>query len=406
MAKKFTGKLTVQDVGRLGSGTHHDGPNLYLQVRGQARSWLFRYMMDGQRYEMGIGPARKVIIDDARRRADQLNRQVGNGINPMLAKREAKAERKLETVKRITFRECADGYIVAHRETWRSAKHRNQWDATLATYVLPVFGGRPVDEVDTELVMKVVEPIWSAKPETANRVRGRIESILDWAKARGYRNGENPARWRGHLSNLLPKRSKVRAVVHHPALPYTEIASFMTELRKREGYAASALEFLILTATRTGEALGARWSEIDLEQRLWTVPASRMKAGREHRVPLSGAAVTVLERMWTIRQSDVVFPGIQSGQPLSNMTMIAVLQRMDRADLTVHGFRSTFRDWAAECTTFERDVIEMALAHVTGNKVETAYRRGDLFDKRRRLMDAWAAYCDGNSSAEIIPIRA
>jgi integrase len=229
--------------------------------------------------------------------------------------------------------------------------------------------------------------------------------VLDWAKARGYREGENPARWRGHIQNLLPKRSKVRAVVHHPALPYTEVAAFMADLRTRGGLAASALEFLILTATRTGEALGVRWSEIDLEQRVWIIPGARRKGGREHRVPLSAPAAALLERMQALRSGEFVFPGARSGHGLSNMAMIVVLRRMGRADLTVHGFRSTFRDWAAECTSFEREVVEMALAHVTGNRVETAYRRGDLFDKRRRLMEAWATYCE-QRPAEIVPLRA
>ena len=273
--------------------------------------------------------------------------------------------------------------------------------------MFPVLGALPVHQIDTGLVLKSVEGIWCTKPETANRVRGRIETVLDWAKSRGLREGENPARWRGHLANLLPKRSKVRAVVHHPALPFDQIGTFMGELRTRGGIAASALEFTILTAARTGETLGARWDEIDLEQRVWTIPGPRMKAAREHRIPLSAPAAALLECLQSVREGDLIFPGARSGQSLSNMAMIVVLRRMGRADLTVHGFRSCFSDWARECTGFERDVVETALAHAVGSKVETAYRRGDLFDKRRRLMDAWAGFCSKQSAAStVVPLRA
>jgi integrase len=241
--------------------------------------------------------------------------------------------------------------------------------------------------------VKVLEPIWTEKPETASRVRGRIEAILDWATARGYRQGENPARWRGHIENLLPKKSKVRRVEHHAALPYPETAAFMVELRQQDGVAARALEFAILTAARTGEVIGGRWDEIDFAERLWTVPAERMKAGKEHRVPLSDAAMTILQTLRETREGDFIFPGSRGGRPISNMAMLMLLRRMGRSDLTAHGFRSSFRDWAAECTTFPAEVAEMALAHVVGDKVEAAYRRGDLFQKRREIMDAWSKSC-------------
>jgi integrase len=254
--------------------------------------------------------------------------------------------------------------------------------------------------------MKALEPIWQTKPETASRLRGRIEAVLDWAKVRGFREGENPARWRGHLDKLLPARSKVRKVEHHPALPYDELADFVAVLRSQEGIAARALEFLMLTATRTGEVIGARWDEVDLGQKIWVVPATRMKAGRDHRVPLSAAAVSILEEMKKIRESDFVFPGGKKGRPLSNMAMLAVLKRVDRSDLTAHGFRSSFRDWAAERTNFPREVAERALAHTVSDKVEAAYRRGDLFQKRRQLMDAWAKFCETTRlQAEVVPIR-
>jgi integrase len=263
-----------------------------------------------------------------------------------------------------------------------------------------------VQAVDVGFVMKVIEPIWAIKPETASRVRGRIESVLDWATARGYRQGENPARWRGHLENLLPKKSKVRRVEHHAALPYAEIAAFMAELRQQEGVAAHALEFAILTAARTGEVIGAKWDEIDPGERLWTVPADRMKAGKEHRVPLSDPALAILEGMRKIRQGDHIFPGGKAGRPISNMAMLMLLRRMGRGDLTAHGFRSSFRDWAAERTTFPAEVAEMALAHTVSDKVEAAYRRGDLFQKRRQLSDAWAQFCVAAPAAgQVVPIR-
>jgi integrase len=253
--------------------------------------------------------------------------------------------------------------------------------------------------------MKALEPIWKAKPETASRLRGRIEAVLDWATVRGYRKGENPARWRGHLDKLLPARAKIQKVVHHPALPYSEIADFMVSLRNQEGIAARALEFLILTAARTGEIIGAGWDEVDLDERVWVIPEARMKAGREHRVPLSGPALAIVKQMNEIRESDFVFPGGKKGRPLSNMAMLALLKRIGRNDLTTHGFRSTFRDWAAERTTFSREVIEMALAHTIENKVEAAYRRGDLFRKRRQLMEAWARYCGTTRvQGDVVPI--
>jgi integrase len=272
-------------------------------------------------------------------------------------------------------------------------KHASQWPNTIATYVSPVFGAVPVQAVDVGLVMNAQEPIWHEKPETASQVRGRIESVLDWATARGYRQGDNPARWRGHLENLLPARAKVQRVEHHAALPYGEIGEFMDALRRQEGVAARALEAAILTAARTSEIIGARWDELDFEAKLWTIPAIRMKAAKEHRVPLAEPMLAILEPMKTIRLGDFVFPGRKARKPLSNMAMAMVLRRLGRGDLTVHGFRSTFRDWAAECTNFPREVAEMALAHTLSDKVEAAYRRGDLFEKRRQLMEAWAKHC-------------
>jgi integrase len=314
-----------------------------------------------------------------------------DGIDPIEARRAQREQKSLDAAKSMTFDACAAAYIDAHKAGWRNEKHFDQWSNTLNTYAGPVFGSLPVQAVDVGLVMKALEPIWQTKSETASRVRGRIESVLDWATVRGYRKGDNPARWRGHLDKLLPPRSKVRKVEHHPARPHDELANFVAMLRRQEGIASRALEFLILTATRTGEVIGARWDEIDLGEKVWVVPAARMKAGREHRVPLSAAAVAILEQMQEVREGDFVFPGGKRGKPLSNMAMLAVLKRIDRGDLTNHGFRSSFRDWAAERTNFPREVAEMALAHTVGDKVEAAYRRGDLFQKRRHRPRAMVA---------------
>ena len=320
-------------------------------------------------------------------------RLVAEGIDPIEQKATLAARAAALAAKGMRFEECAERYMAAHRAGWRNEKHKAQWSSTLTAYVYPVLGAVPVDAVDVGLVMKAIEPIWAAKPETASRVRGRIEAVLDWAAARGYRASENPARWRGHLDKLLPKKTKVRRVEHHAALPYPELPAFVAELRQQEGFAALALELAILTAARTGEVIGARWEEFNLAERLWAIPAERMKAEREHRVPLPGPALAILEQMAAIRQNEFVFAGERSGRPISNMAMLMLLRRMGRDDLTTHGFRSTFRDWAAERTNFPAEVAEMALAHAVSDKVEAAYRRGDLFEKRRQLAEAWGRFC-------------
>jgi integrase len=350
-------------------------------------------MLDGRAREMGLGPVHTIPLAEARKRATECRRMRLDGIDPIEARTTQRDQNKLEATKAITFDACAAAYIDAHKTGWQNAKHRDQWRNTLNTYASPVFGSLPVQAIDVGLVMKALEPIWQTKPETASRLRGRIEAVLDWATVRGYREGENPARWRGHLDKLLPARNKVRKVEHHPALPYDELADFIAALRSQEGVAARALEFLILTAGRTGEIIGARWDEVDLKEKIWVVPAERMKGGREHRVPLPATAVAILEQMKEMRESDFVFPGGKSGKPLSNMAMLAVLKRMERGELTAHGFRSSFRDWAAERTNFPHEVAEMALAHTVSDKVEAAYRRGDLFQKRRQIMEAWARFC-------------
>jgi integrase len=311
----------------------------------------------------------------------------------------------------VTFAQVADIYIAAHEPSWRNAQHRYQWRKTLSTYAAPILGRLPVAEIEVGDVMRVLEPMWRGKTETAARLRGRIEAVLDYATARGWRSGENPARWRGHLANLLPAPSKIAKVNHHPALLWRDIGAFMGRLAKDDGVSALALQFVILTAARTGEVIGARWSEMDLGLAVWTVPAERMKAGREHRVPLSDQALAVLRVVAKLRTNPradgFVFPGGKPGKPLSSMALLMLLRRMARGDLTTHGFRSTFRDWCAEATNYPREVAEAALAHALRDKTEAAYQRGDLMEKRRCLMEEWAVFCTRPAAAaKVVPLRA
>src|SRR5665213_258341 len=389
------GRLTSIGLSKVKSvGMYADGGGLYLQVSdAKARSWIFRFSLNGRSREMGLGPLHDVSLADAREKAADCRKLKRKGMDPIEARDAERKRALLEAASAITFKDAAESYIKAHGVSWQNAKHADQWKSTLKTYAYPVIGSLPIQSVDVGLILKVIEPIWTTKPETASRVRGRIEAVLDWAAARGYRQGENPARWRGHLENLLPRPSKVRQVEHHAALPYAEIGAFIVELQKQNGTAARALEFLILTAARTGEVIGAQWEEIDLAQKLWTVPADRMKGRKAHRVPLSVRALAIIESMQDIRDGDFVFPGGKADEPLSNMAMLAVLKRMSRGDLTAHGFRSSFRDWVAERTSYPSELAEMALAHTVADKVEAAYRRGDMFEKRRRLMHEWARYC-------------
>jgi integrase len=406
------GKLKAIDIKRMTApGRYGDGDGLWLQVRSaENRSWLYRYMMDGRARQMGLGHVDLVTLAEAREATLKARRLVQQGIDPLDAKAAQKAARRAQKAAGITFRQVVKFYLDAHQAAWKNLKHRAQWSATLETYALPYFGDLPVGDIETGHVLGALEPIWREKPETASRVRGRIEAILDYAKARDWRHGENPARWKGHLSVTLPARAKVAVVEHHPALPWQQVGAFLVALDGQAGMAAQCLRFAILTAARSGEARGARWSEIDLRGKIWAVPGSRMKAGRDHRVPLSAAALAVLAEMAKLRQNDadaLVFPG-SSGKPLSDMTMTALLRRMNATEtaselppwrdaagrpIVVHGFRSTFRVWAAEATRHQREVAEAALAHVVGDKVEAAYQRGDLFEKRRVLMADWAAFC-------------
>lgn len=401
--------LSAKTVEKLSSmeGMHAVGGcrGLYLQCKNGGASWILRIMIDRKRRDFGLGSYLDFPLAEARDKCMELRKQVRSGIDPLEKKRQAKQERQVAQAKTMTFAQCVAAYLEAHSDGWKNAKHRQQWENTLTTYAGPLIGGMDVALVDTGMVLKVLEPIWKSKTETATRLRGRMEQVLDWATVRGYRHGLNPARWKGHLDTLLAAPSKIQKVEHHAALPFHEIATFMEALAKMEGIGARALEFAILTAARSGEVRGATWTEIDLEAATWIIPAERMKMDREHRVPLPKSAVALLQAVPRIDGADLVFPGTK-GQ-LSDMTLTAVLRRMNRGDLTAHGFRSTFRDWAAETTNYPREVAEMALAHAVGDKVEAAYRRGDLFSKRRRMMDDWAKYCRtaSQTSANVLPMK-
>jgi integrase len=397
-------------------GLYGDGHGLYLQISAfNTKSWVFRYTRDGTARKMGMGALHTVTLAEARKRAAAWRLKVHDGVDPIDERRAARGRQKAETAKAITFWQCALKYIEANRAGWKNAKHAGQWVATFngtrqgksahppATQII---NNLPVASIDTALVLKVLEPIWTTTPETASRIRGRIELVLDWAKVRAYRDGENPARWRGHLDKILPARAKVQRVEHHAAVPYVELPEFMSALRGRDGVPARALEFAILTAARTGEIIGARWSEINCEARLWTIPGERMKAGREHRIPLSDRALEILSTL--PREGEFVFLGGRGGRPLPDRAMRTLVRSMRGAgDATVHGFRSTFRDWASETTAYSHELGEIALAHAVSTKVEAAYRRGDMMQKRRRLMADWAAYCSspGNERGNVVAIR-
>lgn len=388
------------------AGYWADGGGLYLQVTAtRAKSWIFRFQLRGRAREMGLGSLNAVSLLQARQKAAECRRLLADGVDPLEARRAQDAAQALAEARSLTFRQCGETYIKAHTAGWRNGKHADQWTNTLQTYAYPVIGSLPVADVDTALVLRILEPIWTAKHETATRVRARIEAVLDWATARGYRAGDNPARWRGHLEKLLPEIKKKERVRHHPALPYGDMSEFMAKLRKQEGIAPLALEFTILTAARTGEVIGARPEEFDLDKAVWTVPARRTKAHREHRVPLAPRALAIVREQ--IEQGgEYVFPGGRKGEPLSGMAMLMLLRRMGRAEITVHGFRSAFKDWASEETSFPNIVSEAALAHVVGDATEAAYRRGSLFQKRQQLMAAWAKFCDRREKGKVVALRA
>lgn len=363
---------------------------LALQITGQgARSWLLRVRVGGRQREMGLGSFPTVSLADARERARHESAQARQGTDPIAARQAARSAAAAERMAQQSFSSVAAQYIAQHERAWRNAKHGAQWTATLQTYAAPVIGALFVRDVTTAHIIKLLEPIWASRTETARRVRSRIELVLDFATARGLREGPNPARWKGNLDAALPKPGRIAKVQHHAAVPVAEMPRFMIRLRALSGMGARALEFTILTAARSGEVRGARWCELDLAAALWNVPAERMKSVREHRVPLSGGALELLRKLGQGAPEALVFPGMRG--PLSDMSLTAVLRRM-KVDATAHGFRSTFRDWAAEHTEHAGEVAEMALSHAVGDKVEAAYRRGDLFDKRVVLMEDWARF--------------
>ena len=416
MPKQLFNALTPLAIKHAKPGRIADGGGLYLLTKPSgARSWIFRATVAGKVRDIGLGSAtgaRAISLSDARVAAREKLREAMQGTIPMSDRRkrahQQAAASQAERLSRASFRTCAEAYIANHEDGWRNDKHKAQWRSTLEAYAYPLFGDTPVASIETEQVLTALQPIWKTRPETASRVRGRIEAILDAAKVQGLRSGENPARWRGHLDHVLQKRSKL-ARGHHAAIPYADVPKFVAELADREAVSARALEFTILTAARTGETIGATWGEIDLEAAVWTVPGKRMKAGREHRVPLSPRVASILEAIKPLNSSGeagaYLFPAARGGT-LSNMAMSMLMRRLG-SEATVHGFRSSFRDWAAESTGYAREVCEMALAHTIGDKVEAAYRRGDLFEKRRKLMEALASFCQQNGAAagQVTPIR-
>jgi integrase len=396
-------KLTATGIRHLGPGMHGDGNGLWLRVvTPERRSWLFRYQRQGKAREMGFGSFPAVSLAEAREKTLAARKLLGQGIDPLDERRAQRQATEVEEALATTFADAAEVYIAAHEAGWRNAKHVAQWRSTIQTYAAPTIGAMACSAIETADILNVLQPIWTKKPETAARLRGRLEMILSYAKARGWREAPNPAVWRGHLQLLLPPRSKIAPVVHHAALDWREAPAFVAELRVREGMGARALEFAILTAGRSGEVRGAEWTEIDLDRAEWIIPAERMKAKRAHRVPLSELALRLLREQAKLKDgSGLVFLGQRRGAVMSDMTLTAVLRRMGRGELTAHGFRSTFRDWAAEATHHPNHVVEAALAHAISDKVEAAYRRGDLFQKRAVLMDDWAAFL-GRQPADVI----
>jgi integrase len=399
---KTTNRLTAVGIKNLKEkGLYADGGGLYLRITDSGtKGWIFRFARDGRTRDMGLGTCADISLASAREIAEECRKQLKQGLDPIEARSKAAREQN-GCANSVTFREAVDRYISAHEPSWRNAKHRQQWRNTLESYANPIIGEMDVAAIATDDMLRVLEPIWRTKPETAVRVRGRIENVLDWCHARKLRDGANPALWRGHLKHLLPTRKKKGNVRHHPAMPWQDLPAFMALLRANSAISARALEFTILTAARTSETILATHNEFDLDERVWLVPAKRMKASVEHRVPLSERARQILAGLPRIDGTPYVFAGARPGRPLSSMAMLELLRGLSPG-LTVHGFRSTFRDWAAEETNFPSEVVEMALAHTIESEVERAYRRGDLFNKRRALMDAWAAYCASASEPSVL----
>jgi integrase len=399
-------QLTALSITRANTpGYIHDGGGLYLQVAPSgSRSWVFRFSLAGKRREMGLGPYPGVSLAAARKSAAEARALVKAGQDPIAARDAERGRKRLEDARAITFDQAAEQYIAANEPGWRNGKHRNQWRNTLATFASPVIGKMPVADIGVTEVMRVLEPMWRERTETGSRVRGRIERVLDWAKVRGYRTGENPAQWRGHLDKLLPARRKVQKVKHHAAVAVDDLPAVYARLADLDSMTALALRFVILTAARAGEVTGARWSEIDMEAKVWTVPSDRIKAGKTHRVPLSREAMEILTRVRATATGPFVFPGWAAGRPLSLTGMSKVLRVAGGGDATTHGMRSSFRDWASERTHYPGDVAEMALAHAIGDKTEAAYRRGSLLEKRRAMMEQWARFLLTPQGSNVLPM--
>lgn len=380
-------------------GFYCDGGGLYLQVsNARSKSWVFRYTLNGRKRDMGLGSLATFTLAEARERARKMRQFVASGIDPI----DDRKAKRAGAATMLTFRQCAERYIAAHEASWRNGGA--EWLASLAKHAFAVMGDMPVSAIGLSDVLRAIEPMWAKQPVRLNIVRNRIEMVLDWAKVRGLCQGENPARWKGHLETLLPSRKKVAPVKHRAALPYCEVGAFMAELRSLADMSARVLEFQILTVARSGEVVAARWDEIDLAERVWTIPAERMKAGRAHRVPLNDTAIGVLAQQAALWENEFVFPGRRPGQPINIDASMRPIEKLG-LKITAHGFRSTFSDWAAERTAYPREVVEMALAHTIGNKVEAAYRRGDLFEKRRKLMDAWASFCETARVGQVVSLR-
>lgn len=396
MARKAR-ELSALEIGRLTAVGHHavgGVAGLYLYVvESGARSWVLRTMVGGKRRHMGLGGFPEVTLAKARDKARAAKEQVSQGVDPIVQRLAVASSLKAQQATQKTFKEAALAYVDAHSQSWDNPKHRAQWVSTLENYAFPHIGNLLVRDVEQEQVLKVLEPIWTTKTETASRLRGRIESVLDWATVRKYRTGDNPARWRGHLDQLLAAPKKIQKVKHHRALPASQLADFMKKLHARPGIGARALEFAIYCAARSGEVRGAQWSEMDMESAVWKVPAERMKAKKEHRVPLSPSALSLLKSLPKGADTDLVFASSKGG-PLSDMTLTLLMRRME-VDAVPHGFRSTFRDWVGESTNYPRELAEQALAHALESKVEAAYRRGDALEKRRKMMIDWAKFCNG-----------
>jgi integrase len=398
-------RLTALSITRAKTpGYMHDGGGLYLQVApAGSKSWIFRFSLAGKRREMGLGPYPGVSLAAARQAASSAHSLARAGKDPIAARDAERARKRLEDARAITFDQAADQFIAANEPGWRNGRHRGQWRASLATFASPVIGRMPVADIGVPEVMRVLEPLWREKTETGSRVRGRIERVLDWAKVRGYRTRENPAQWRGHLDKLLPARRKVQKVKHHAAVAIDDLPAVYARLADLSSMTALALRFAILTAARAGEVTGARWSEIDMEAKVWTVPSDRIKAGKTHRVPLSREAMAILARVRATATGIFIFPSRVAGRSLSVTSQLKVLKAAG-CDATVHGMRASFRDWASERTHHPRDVAEMALAHAIGDKVEAAYRRGDLFERRKLMMEDWARFVLTTPSAKVVSI--